>query len=214
MSERLDLFTTPILKVRPPVEAIPPAALAEAIARERATDPGIQRSNIGGWHSDTDMTDWGGEAARALATFATTQVAEHMKDIAAGRKRQFDWAIEMWANVNQPGSANQLHCHPGSFWSAVYYVDAGGAEAEGHGGELILEDPRYPLAYMSVPDLVLRYRDRSPMYSQFALRPDTGLMVVFPSWLRHSVRPHGGDRERISIAINLILVPASGGAPG
>ena len=212
MSERLDLFTTPILKIRPPDDAIPPDALAAAIRDRMRSDPGIQRSNIGGWHSDTDMTDWGGDAARALATFATTQVGAHMVDVAAGGKRSFDWAIEMWANVNRPGSANQLHCHPGSFWSAVYYADAGGADEEGHGGELILEDPRYPLAYMSVPDLVLRYADQSPMYSQFALRPATGLMVVFPSWLRHSVRPHAGDRDRISIAINLILVPASGGA--
>lgn len=209
MSERLDLFSTPILKVRPPTDAISPDALATVIRKRMQSDAGIQRSNIGGWHSDTDMTHWGGEAAQALATFATTQVGAHMVDVAAGGKRKFDWAVEMWANVNRPGSANQLHCHPGSFWSAVYYADAGGAETKGNGGELILEDPRYPLAYMSVPDLVLRHADRSPMQSQFALRPSTGLLVAFPSWLRHSVRPHGGDRDRISIAINLIPVPAS-----
>lgn len=136
-----------------------------------------------------------------------------MVDVAAAGKRKFDWSIEMWANVNQPGDANQLHCHPAAYWSGEFYPDPGGAEHESGGGELMLEDPRYPLAYMTVPDLLLKSRDQSPMHSQVAIRPEKGLLVLFPAWLRHSVRPHRGDRERISIALNLMLVGAQA-APG
>jgi hypothetical protein len=46
------------------------------------------------------------------------------------------------------------------------------------------------------------------MRSQVAIRPAAGLLVLFPSWLRHSVRPHHGDRERVSVAINLSLAGA------
>lgn len=208
MAERLDLFPTPILKARPPDAEALNRALLESIEMQRAESAGIDRSNIGGWHSDTDMTTWGGEPARSLATFAVQEVSAHMVDVAAAGKRKFDWSIEMWANVNQPGDANQLHCHPAAYWSGVYYPDPGGAEAESGGGELVLEDPRYPLAYMTVPDLLLRAQDQSPMYSQVAIRPEAGLLVLFPSWLRHSVRPHRGERARVSIAINLMLVGA------
>ena len=208
MAERLDLFPTPILKARPPDAEALNRALLESIDRQRAESGGIDRSNIGGWHSDTEMTTWGGEPARSLATFAVREVSAHMVDVAAAGKRKFDWSIEMWANVNQPGDANQLHCHPAAYWSGVYYPDPGGAEAESGGGELVLEDPRYPLAYMTVPDLLLRAPDQSPMYSQVAIRPEAGLLVLFPSWLRHSVRPHRGERARVSIAINLMLVGA------
>ena len=114
----------------------------------------------------------------------------------------------MWANVNAPGDANQMHCHPAAYWSGVYYPDPGGAEVEGHGGELLLEDPRYPLAYMTGPGLLLKAAAGEPMYSQIVLRPVAGRIVLFPSWLRHSVRPHGGDRERVSIALNLVLTGA------
>lgn len=208
MTERLDLFATPILKASPPNADELNRALLEAINTQRGKHPGIDRSNLGGWHSDTDMAAWGGDASRELANFAVNTVSPHMIDVAGGGKRQFGWRIEMWANVNGPGHANQMHCHPSSYWSGVYYPDPGGAEIEGHGGELMLEDPRYPMAYMMVPDLLLRDADREPMYSQVAIRPVAGRLVMFPSWLRHSVRPHGGDRERVSIALNLTLVDA------
>ena len=71
----------------------------------------------------------------------------------------------------------------------------------------MLEDPRYPMAYMGVPDLVLKDAAGKAMMSQSAIRPEAGLLVLFPSWLRHSVNTHKGNRDRISIAINLILTP-------
>jgi uncharacterized protein (TIGR02466 family) len=207
MSERLDLFATPVIKARPPGAGQLNAALIDAIARERARSPGVQKSNLGGWHSDTDMATWGGEPAQALAEFAAQTGGAHMRDDNPDGKRAFRWAVDMWANVNRPGDANQAHCHPGCFWSAVYYPDPGGAEMPRGGGELILEDPRYPMAYMGVPNLFLRDAAGDAIVSQFAIRPAAGLLVMFPSWLRHSVRPHRGQRERISIALNLTPVP-------
>ena len=114
----------------------------------------------------------------------------------------------MWANINPPGAANQLHCHPGAMWSAVYYLDPGGSENPSGGGELILEDPRFPSAYMNVPNLVLKMPDGQPIQSQFAIRPEPGLLVMFPGWLRHSVKQHRGTRPRVSIALNLMVSPA------
>ena len=32
--------------------------LATAIRRQKSVDPGLKRSNEGGWHSTTDMLDW------------------------------------------------------------------------------------------------------------------------------------------------------------
>jgi len=208
MTERLDLFPTPVLKARvPDAEALNEALIA-AIHAQRDAGHELERSNIGGWHSTADMTDWGGNAARGLAEFAIEQVSEHMVDVAPGGKRKFNWGVDMWANINGPGDANQLHCHTGAYWSGVYYPDPGGADVEGNGGELMLEDPRFPMAYLTVSDLVLRTADRKAMYSEFPIRPEAGMLVLFPSWLRHSVRPHKGGRERVSVAINLSLVGA------
>ena len=37
------------------------------------------------------------------------------------------------------------------------------------------------------------------------VRPKSGRLVMFPSWVLHQVRPYGGDAQRISIAFNLGL---------
>ncbi|MEO1203460.1 MAG: 2OG-Fe(II) oxygenase family protein [Pseudomonadota bacterium] len=208
MTERLDLFATPLLKAHLPDSDAVNAALLDAITARRTEESGINRSNLGGWHSDIGMTAWAGEPSHRLAEWAVATASEHMVDIAAAGKRKFNWGIDMWANVNRPGDANQLHCHNGSFWSGVYYVDPGGADQPDAGGELIIEDPRFPTAYMTVADLVFRGPDGEPVRSQYAIRPEAGMLVLFPSWVRHSVQPHRGDRERVSVAMNLLLTGA------
>jgi hypothetical protein len=35
------------------------------------------------------------------------------------------------------------------------------------------------------------------------IKPVEGQIVLFPSWLSHSVEPWDGEEERISIALNL-----------
>ncbi len=205
MTERLDLFATPVIKAHWPAAQQNNPALLQVINQHRQQSGGIARSNIGGWHSDVDMAVWGGPAAIALAEYATEVAGAHMSDIHPKGKRSFTWSVEMWANINPPGAANQQHCHPGALWSAVYYVDPGGSEADTGGGELILEDPRFPTAHMTVPDLVMKMVDGSPMRSQHAVRPEAGMIVVFPSWLRHSVNQHRGARPRVSIALNLMV---------
>ena len=67
MAETRHLFSTPFVidTLRSP-EGI--AHLKNLIMAEKARDQaGVQIPNIGGWHSNTQMLEWGGEAARALA---------------------------------------------------------------------------------------------------------------------------------------------------
>lgn len=208
MTERLDLFSTPVLKAIHPNAAVLNEALLAAIRKERSQSEGVSRSNTGGWHSDTTMTQWGGDAAKSLADFAIETSSGHLTDIHKDGKRSFQWACEMWANINPPGASNAQHCHPGAVWSGVYYVSPGGAEEASGGGELIFEDPRFPTAYMLTPDLVATYPDGRAMKAQDFIRPKAGLLVMFPGWLRHHVRPHKGSADRVSVAFNLMLHPA------
>lgn len=183
--------------------------LCQAIETEHARDrDGVKISNIGGWHSNTAMLEWGGEAARALAWKAMQIADEQTVDARSPDDSRFTWHPEMWANVSGKGHANQYHFHPGSFWSAVAYLDDGygGLEHDGLGGELQLLDPRMPIIRMTAPDLRLREPDGAAMINEISIRPKTGMIVLFPSWLQHAVRPFYGDGMRVSVAINLIPV--------
>lgn len=206
MADYRALFCTPFIVDRLQSEE-GMRMLREAVEAEMARDPqGVQISNVGGWHSNTKMLEWGGEAARALAYKAMTLADQYCIDARSSDASRFEWIPEMWANVSRKGASNQYHYHPGSFWSAVAYLDDGyeGNDDPALGGELQLLDPRMPMVRMTAPDLRLVDRDGRPQPSEVMVRPETGMIVMFPSWLQHSVRAFRGEGTRISIAINLI----------
>ena len=208
MSQARSLFATPFVVDRlQSVEGL--RLLSEAIHAERLRDPaGVQISNVGGWHSNTQMLTWGGEAARALAYKAMTMADGFTVDARSPAQSRFEWMPEMWANVSGKGHANQYHAHPGSYWSAVAYVDDGydGSQDAALGGELQLLDPRMPMIRMTAPDLFLTDGQGNGQPNEYLHRPCTGDIVLFPSWLQHAVRPFHGSGTRISIALNLIAV--------
>lgn len=206
MQETRNLFPTPFVTDQlESVEGL--AALRQVIEEEQMRDAsGVSISNIGGWHSNTQMVEWGGEVARALAYKAIKMADAHTVDSKSPQASRFGWIPEMWANVSVMGNSNQYHFHPGSFWSAVAYVDDG-YEGDANpflGGELQLLDPRMPMIRMTAPDLRIVGEGGAPQPSEISIRPKTGMIVMFPSWLQHAVRPFTGAGTRISIAINLI----------
>jgi uncharacterized protein (TIGR02466 family) len=109
----------------------------------------------------------------------------------------------MWANVSPAGAVNMSHAHPGVLWAAVYYVATGGGPGEEVGGELYLEDPRFPVPQMTFPGFRALGADGQPQGVEHRIAPSRGDLVLFPGWMRHGVRPHAGKADRISIAMNI-----------
>jgi uncharacterized protein (TIGR02466 family) len=120
------LFATPVAIATLPENQRISAALRETILARAEQEASTTHSNLGGWQSTWDIADWGGDAADYLLSFVrhmayTLTVDRHGK--AAPQK----WRVNAWANVNRSGHGNEFHTHPGCVWSAVYYVDDGGA---------------------------------------------------------------------------------------
>jgi len=210
MSQALSLFDTMVVVEELPGAAQLNAALRSIILARQAASQGVKVSNIGGWQSDHDMVNWGGDAGTVLLKQIQALADRNSVDIRSPNMPRHRWVPEMWANVSPPEASNQLHTHPGAYWSAVYYIDdAGGGSGADLGGELVLEDPRMPMVMMIMPNLRFRRADGSVHEPQIALRPKNGRLIMFPSWLRHGVAPHRGTGPRISVAVNLMAVPNS-----
>ncbi len=78
----------------------------------------------------------------------------------------------------------------------VYYVEVGRPDPDnGRNGRIELHDPRI-LSNMSILNSFGFARS-------FLIDPEPGKMVMFPSWMKHSVHPFYGTFDRISIACNV-----------
>ena len=205
MSERqadvLNFFATPVVVAELPEPEALNRALAELIlAREAASrEPGEE----GPWQSEPDLEEWGGDAAAHVLRLAR-QLADRLTCDRMGVPVETDWRVSAWAGVTRKGESAEFHTHPGSFWAGAYHVDDGGAD-EASGGELEIQDPRgiapalyTPLLAMAVPG------GRSAGASEL-LRPRTGQMLLWPSWLSHAVRPYRGEGTRIVLGFTLAL---------
>jgi uncharacterized protein (TIGR02466 family) len=204
---QIGLYETPILHGRLADAAALTTALRTTILDRHAAAPSLARSNVGGWHSATDMLDWGGPAAAALADTAV-KMAKRASHFDGRDAATVEWTVKMWANVSPPGALNMSHAHPGVLWAAVYYIDMGVAPAASDGGdeaggELFFEDPRFPVPFMRLPGFRLIGIDGQPQPIERRLPTEAGDLVLFPAWLRHGVRPHLGTGDRISIAMNI-----------
>jgi uncharacterized protein (TIGR02466 family) len=198
-----NLFPTPVASVATPDAEARNEELRALILERRRTTPTIQASNDGGWHSDRDLPTWGGARAAEVVAMARA-VATHLTRDRAGREVQPDWIVTAWANVNGPGDSNICHYHPGWFWSGTYYVDDGGVLTDHSvGGDFEMLDPRGSAPSMLAPTLAYAGEGGLAVGSTEWIRPRAGLLVLFPAWLHHQVRPYRGKRERISIAFNL-----------
>ncbi len=205
------LFSTPVAAIMLPGFEERNAALTEVILTRRQTHPSITASNLGGWHSSRDMAAWGGPHVQDLLTKARSAVNQLTTD-RKGNPVKPDWVVEAWANVNGPNSSNAAHYHPGSFWSASYYVaDGGCADDPSLGGEFEMLDPRGPAPMMHAPSLKFAGEDGLTAGSGQTIRPRPGLLFIFPSFLMHGVRPYVGQALRISIAMNFGLYAQADG---
>ena len=202
-AQQMGLFETPVVYSELSGAEELMEQLESAIRLQLKNTSGVSRSNIGSWHSDTDMLDWGGPAAQQLADTAVS-VAKRMSHFIGGSADDLDWSVRMWANVTPKGGLNHIHVHPGNLWAAVLYLDMGDtANGESVGGNFYLEDPRFPMCTMRENALRMMGIDGKPQQIEVDFKLARGNLIVFPAWLRHGVRQYNGPNERISIAMNI-----------
>lgn len=190
------LFATPLARFPlPNAEAINPG-LERAILKRESEGPGGRHSNIGGWQSEDNLIDWPEPEVAELAESMRSAVLSMISMVTHVAVFEAAVSIFAWANVNRSGSFNQVHTHPHNHWSGVYYVVPGEFDEDdiSHAGELQIHDPRERCDMYRHP--------QAPFGRPISFPPKAGMMVLFPSWLGHSVNLFRSRTTRISIAFN------------
>jgi uncharacterized protein (TIGR02466 family) len=101
-----------------------------------------------------------------------------------------------WANVNAPGAGHRVHAHPNNFLSGVYYV-----KVQPGADTISFHDPRPQAAVLRPPVSALSAENTD----QVVVRVAEGTLLMFPSWLAHSVDANASGEARVSVSFNLMF---------
>jgi|TARA_B100000085_G_scaffold121014_1_gene110279 uncharacterized protein (TIGR02466 family) len=98
-----------------------------------------------------------------------------------------------WFTKTYPGGFAAEHVHTNSWYSAVLYFDE-------------YNDDSSKLKLVETPSPILPLYDEYNIFNAgaYMVPPQKGLMVMFPSEVRHLVTPNNSDQTRYSIAFNMM----------
>ncbi len=166
--------------------------LANDIVAWSKQDKGVQKTNVNGWHSETNMHTM--EPFKNLVDELYKMQHKIFKEEWLDKEPKLG---NMWANINYPGGYNRPHIHPNSLYSGVYYV-----KTNPNCGKIVFNDPR-PGIQTTMP---LRKKGQPPrhLWREVHLDAKQGRIIMFPSWLWHCVEPNKSNDIRISVSFNFI----------
>ena len=153
---------------------------------------GINKSNVKGWHSkDFNLNK---KEPQNFISLILPAIEKVMTDMNWDKQKQISKINNMWAIINTGGSANLRHQHGNSTISGAYYV-----RAPINSGDIVFYDPR-PAPVYSHPNVV----NPNILNAQVnSITPKEGALVLFPSYLDHSVNENQSKEERIVISFNI-----------
>ena len=101
----------------------------------------------------------------------------------------------LWSNLNRPGVHNEMHAHPDSHLSGVYYVKV----PEGDCGNLRFYNPMnhygYPNSNSNDP----------PSQQVKVIDGEEGALLIFRSPIMHDITKNNTQEDRISISFNILF---------
>ena len=151
-------------------------------------------SNYGGWQSnDFHLNDCENEELLKLGQIVELKAQEAAVELGIKPNMQV-FMSNFWLNLNRKGNGNMRHMHPTSFFSAAYYV-----QVSENCGRIVFEHPT------SMANFWWNSFTNTSTYATHPTinyEPKVGRLLIFPSWLEHSVQPNASDDVRISVAFN------------
>jgi len=179
------------------------ATFNEALAAAAATHPTLHRAPLrhataAGLHSGSLLVDPAPpiEAFQAALRVALDDYFQALPDWPEHpfvSRRPSSWSLDLWCVVMERGGHQIPHIHPEAWLSGVYYplIPEGVRGGTGPGGWLAFGEPDR--------DFPSRVKRRI-----VHVRPEEGLLVLFPSYFFHRTIALDTEGPRISVAFDLV----------
>ena len=183
------LFPTPLWQIQ--IKGVDNDAIKEYCYHLKDNTEGVTISNRGGWHSKEILQPIP-DALNELFTNFEGFVNDYCAQITGLNNLMLG---NFWVNINQKYDYNRSHDHQNSILSGVYYVDCEGDDV----GNFVAERDDTAEFFLGTYKNVSGFTGTS-----FSITPLTGFAFLMPSWVLHSVEQNLTDRDRISVAFNLV----------
>lgn len=197
--ELYHLFSCPLLKINVPDHHRLNKLLKSESRAWKKHAKGVNVSNKGdSWHSPDGLLSRKEPGFKEFSKLVPQIAALYVQKINPFLDlRKFSFEANAWVNINKKGGFNTVHTHGKFHISGCYYVKQPKIKS-GQSGMIEFVNSRFDHHIHSMIG-------GDVFGSKFAIRPDEGDMIVFPSTLLHSVYPNETEEERISIAWNVVF---------
>lgn len=135
-----------------------------------------------------------GDLLRAIESAATLYAKTRWMDLKSFEGQRPD----IWFSQYLKGDRHTIHNHPRAMIAGTYYP-----YADENSCEIRYRHPAHGLLEMAEP-----WMDRKPddvTHTIFKLKPKTGMLNLWPSWMDHEIGPQGpvdADKSRLAISFN------------
>lgn len=151
-------------------------------------------SNYGGWQSpDVDL-----ENAPTELISLKQSIDRVVKEVCIDTDLPTLCLDNLWFNVNPPGTYNIVHTHPRSLISGVFYIDV----PDNNMGNIRFY--REDAAEYHIPEGLKTNNNFTSLAVEYA--PKNGVLLLFPSWLKHSVQGNMSKENRVSMSFNYRII--------
>jgi uncharacterized protein (TIGR02466 family) len=165
---------------------------------QKEDSKGQKLSNVNGWHSPFfDLS-----SRETVGYKFLMKIQPYIADVF----KSYGWVFNpqkvkcsgMWAIINKKGNFNTEHIHPNSNLSGAYYV-----KAPKNCGKFKVVNP-HSISRDKFPP-----RENPNELNRLVAEHEIeeGDLLIFPSYLPHSVLPNQSDDDRIVISFNIFVSP-------
>jgi uncharacterized protein (TIGR02466 family) len=194
--ELAPIFSTPVwMSVLPDFEDYKDSFLTCVRNFKERNPQGENKSNVSGYQSP--FTLQGEEELRPLFQYVCEMAIQAVQDLNFIDNNIF--LTHAWVNFNDTRQCmNTEHVH-GEVFSGVFYL-----KTPPESGKLVLTNPGLNRLWSGCE--LIKEKNQFTGES-LRIEPEEGSIILFPSYLPHSVETNNHDDERISISFNLMVLP-------
>lgn len=115
-----------------------------------------------------------------------------------GLDNKVSYKIDSWINFFEKGQSENQHTHYGNFLSGCYYV-----AASKDAGNILFPDATSERDMWKGVYMKNKLEENFLNSKSVSYEPIPGRLLMFQSWMPHSVMKNNSDDIRISIAFNV-----------